>query len=64
MVLGVLGVTEFICDVLMSGPIFDKSKMAAIGHVENKLFKGLAYSAMWYMVLGILGVMEFIFDDF
>ena len=36
--------------------------MAAVGHVENKLFSALNYSTIKYMVLGVLGVMEFISD--
>ena len=36
--------------------------MAAIGHFENKLFNGLAYSTMSNMVLGDLGVKELVFD--
>ncbi len=39
-----------------------KSKMAAVGHVENQFFSGLAYSTMQFMILGVLGVKEFIFD--
>lgn len=36
--------------------------MAAVGHIENDLFNGLAYSAAQYMVIGVFGVKEFIFD--
>ena len=28
--------------------------MAAVGHDDYKLFSGLAYRTMWYIVLGLL----------
>ena len=46
------------------GGIFWRPKfnMAAVGHIENLFFNGLAYSADQHMLSGVFWVKEFIFD--